>query len=131
MFNLLKLLFNIQSKSKVTYVSAKTEALIKKEWETISHQVQTGTPSHLRQALIMADKALDTALKDLAEGTTMAERLKIAKPKFDYPTYDKIWKAHKVRNNLVHEAGYEPPHYVLKEAIDNLKKGLQSLNVRI
>ena len=83
MFNLLKLLFNIQSKSKVTYVSAKTEALIKKEWETISHQVQTGTPSHLRQALIMADKALDTALKDLAEGTTMAERLKIANPKFD------------------------------------------------
>jgi len=90
-----------------------------------------GSPSQMRQALISADKTMDAALKDLVSGSGMGERLKYAKNLFSPDTYDKIWKAHKVRNNLVHEAGYEPTYFVLKSSIEDLKRGLIELKVNL
>ena len=112
-------------------ISIDTERRIKEEWQKISGLVKAGTPSQLRQGLISADKALDNALRELVPGETMGERLKNAKPKFDKFTYSKVWEAHKIRNNLVHEAGYEPPHYVIKEAISDLKDALYRLGMRL
>mgnify|MGYP000898213706 CR=1 FL=1 len=56
---------------------------------------------------------------------------KNSKEKFDYVTYDKIWKAHKMRNSLVHESGFEPPYHVLESAVADLSKGVQSLGLRV
>ncbi len=62
----------------------------------------------------------------------MGERLKAAKDHFkQWSEYDKIWKAHKTRNSGVHESGFEPPHYVLREAVENLRKGLKSLGIHV
>jgi hypothetical protein len=61
----------------------------------------------------------------------MGERLKMAKDTFDRDLYNKIWEAHKVRNNLVHEAGYEPPYYVLTDAIEKLRLAIVSLGVKV
>lgn len=117
--------------TKNRYVSPKTEEKIQAEWAKISELVKQGSPSQLRQALISADRSLDTALRDIIEGETMGERLKNAKDRFTETTYNKVWKAHKLRNNVVHEAGFEPPHFAIKEAIDDLKSGLESLSVKI
>ena len=83
-------------------VSPQTMDFIKRDWEQIDIQVKGGTPSQLRQALISADKTLDTALKEKVSGEKMAERMQNAKDLFDYRLYDKLWKAHKMRNSLVH-----------------------------
>lgn len=112
-------------------VSARTQSKIKADWQIIETQLQGGAPSQLRQALITADKSLDNALRDIVVGDTMGERLKNAKDKFDYTTYDRLWKAHKMRNALVHESGYEPPHHMIKMGIENLKKGLNKLGVQV
>ncbi len=104
---------------------------IKREWETINVLLQGKTPAQLKQALIAADKTLDNALRDVVMGESMSERLKNARDIFDRQLYDDIWKAHKTRNNVVHESGYEPPHYVLTEAVANLKQGLKSLGVNL
>ncbi len=112
-------------------VLRETEEKIQAEWANIQTLVAKKTPSPLRQALIAADKTLDNALRDIAKGETMAERLKNHKDKFDRYTYNKIWEAHKVRNNLVHESGYEPPYYVVIEAIESFRAALRSLNIKV
>lgn len=112
-------------------VSADTQSRIKSDWRNIQTLINGGQPSQLRQALITADKSLDNALRDVVAGDSMGERLKNAKDKFDWAVYDKIWKAHKIRNSLVHESGYEPTHTMVTNAIDDLKKGLNRLGVSV
>jgi len=117
--------------TKNRYVSLETEEKIQKEWIKVGELIKQGSPSQLRQALISADRSLDTALRDVSDGESMGERLKNSKNRFSESTYNKVWKAHKMRNNVVHEAGFEPPHFALKEAIEDLRIGLQSLNIKI
>jgi hypothetical protein len=126
--NLFKLLFGIGGKK---HVSSETISKIKQAWQQVEAALLSKSPSQLKQALITADKSLDNALRDVVAGETMGERLKNAKDNFDRATYDRIWKAHKARNALVHEAGYDPTYYVLKEEIENLKKGLIALGVHV
>ena len=130
LFNSFKDMFSLPGGDRSS-VSQPTEDKIRKDWENIKILASSKSPSQLRQGLITADKTLDNALKDIFSGETMGERLKNAKDRFDEITYNKIWEAHKVRNNLVHETGYEPPYYVLTEAIEKLRTGLQALGVRV
>ena len=105
---------------------------IQNEWARIEELIKIGQPSQLRQAVIKADNVLDYALSKLTTGTTMGERLKNARPYFkDYAVYQGLWEAHKVRNALVHEADYEPTHYVVKDAIAKIRRGLESLGVKL
>ena len=112
-------------------VSQQTEAAIKGDWANIDILIGQKGPSQLRQALITADKTLDAALKDSVAGENMGERLKNVKDKFEWSAYDKLWKAHKMRNSMVHEAGFEPPHFAVTEAIETLRASLITLGVRV
>ncbi len=127
---LLKLLKQLMGQ-KQRSIKLETQAKLKTEWETITKLLKQETPSSIRQALIAADRSLDTALTDLSEFKTMGDRLKDTKRLFEENMYNKIWKAHKLRNSIVHEAGFEPPHFIVKEAIEDLKKGLLSLKVAL
>ena len=104
---------------------------IQSDWENIAILIRGSTPSQLRQALIAADKTLDAALRDIVDGESMGERLKNVRDLMDRDMYQKMWAAHRVRNNLVHEAGYEPPHYVVKSAIEDLRTVLHRLGVQV
>ena len=105
---------------------------VQDEWARVEGLVKIGQPSQLRQAVIKADNLLDFALKRLTTGTTMGERLKNARPYFkDYAVYQTLWQAHKVRNALVHEADYEPTHYVVKEALGKYRQGLNALGTTL
>lgn len=112
-------------------VSQDTVRKITSDWDNIAILLKQKSPAQLKQALITADKTLDAALKDVVPGETMGERLKNSKEKFDRVTYGRIWDAHKLRNSLVHEAGFEPPYFVINEAVANLKEGLYKLGVRV
>lgn len=112
-------------------IDFETEQKIKADWKKIETLLKGGSPSQLKDALLTADKALDNALRDLVEGNNMGQRLKNAKDLFDWETYDKIWKAHKLRNSLVHESGYEPTHGMIKDGVTRLKQGLSDLGVKL
>lgn len=114
-----------------TTVFPQTEERIKKDWANINILLKGRSPSQLKQALLTADRTLDDALKDISEGTTMGERLKNAKLKFDRNLYSKIWEAHKMRNSMVHEANFEPPYYVIQSAVETIREALKSIYVRI
>ena len=112
-------------------VTPHTRQKIESDWRQIDTLVKQGAPSQLRQALITADKTLDAAMKDIVSGEKMAERLKNSKDFFEYSLYDKIWKAHKMRNSIVHEAGYEPTHSMVTNSIEILRQGLNILGVKV
>ena len=126
---ILDFLFGIKNKNRV--ISESTRNNIYRDWKSIEVLLSQKSPSQLRQALITADKCLDNALRDICEGETMGERLKNSQNMFQKDLYNKIWEAHKIRNNIVHEAGYEPPYFVVTKAVDDLKEGLSSLGVRL
>jgi len=87
-------------------VSSQTEDKIKVEWKNIN-----------------------ILLAGIVDGKTLGERLKKSQNKFDRNVYNNIWEAHKIRNSLIHESGYEPPHFMLTKGIDDLKRGLEALGV--
>jgi hypothetical protein len=112
-------------------VNENTRNNIIRDWKNVRLLLSQKGPSQLRQALIVADKSLDNALRDIVDGDTMGERLKNAEKMFDKDLYNKIWEAHKIRNTLVHESGYEPPYFVVTQAVENISKGLATLGINI
>lgn len=121
-----------RSKHRYSKLSLSTTDIrkIQTEWARIDELLKVGNPSQLRQAVIKADNILDFALSRLTTGTTMGERLKNVEVYFsDFRVYQNLWQAHKVRNALVHEADYEPTHYVVKDAVAKIKRGLVALGV--
>ncbi len=122
-------LFKKTLKHKV--IAANTRNKIVDDWRNVEMLLNQKSPSQLKQALIIADRSLDNALKDTVDGNSMGERLKNAQNMFSYDVYNEIWEAHKVRNSLVHESGYEPPYFVVIQSVESLKKGLQSLGINL
>lgn len=123
-------LFNVSKKS-YGIVRGTTQEDIKKDWETIKILLSQKGPSQLRQALIIADKSIDNALRDIVVGESMGERLKNAKDMFQWDIYQKLWDAHKLRNNIVHESNFEPPYFVVTEAVANIQNGLNSIGIKV
>lgn len=104
-------------------------AEIQARWETIMATSKTGA-SGLKSAVTEADKLLDHVMRQSGyAGDTMGERLKAAKPQFaaDYATYDAVWRAHKLRNTLVHEVGFDLVVSQATEALHDFERGLRQL----
>lgn len=79
-------------------------------------------------AVVEADKLLDTVLRKLHfPGETMGERLKTAA--YKYPNISKVWGAHKLRNQLVHDATFEISVRQAKSAVRDFHAALKTLNV--
>lgn len=104
-----------------------TPEQIKKKWEEIlkiSGQGSTG----LKLAIIDADKLLDHVLKSMMmPGETLADRLKMAA--YNYPAIKKVWPAHKLRNQLVHDSGFELRSGEAKRALSDFHDALRALRV--
>lgn len=127
---ILELFFGKQT-NKTGTVRGITQENVMKDWENIRILLSKKGPSQLRQALITADKSLDNVLRDLVVGETMGDRLKNSKDMFDWNVYQKIWEAHKLRNNIVHESNFDPPYFVVNEAIYNIQKALKLLGIKV
>lgn len=112
-------------------LSSTDERKISDEWREIEDLVKIGKPSALKEGVVKADKLMDFTLIKIVDGNTMGERLKNAKDRFGYAAYDKVWRAHKVRNAMAHEIDYDPPHFITKEAIENFKEGFKDLGIKI
>ncbi len=112
-------------------VSTQTRQRIELDWKQMDVMLRGSSPSQLKQALLIADKSLDNALRDLVEGENMGQRMKNAKDLFDWGLYDKLWKAHKMRNSMVHEAGFDPTKGMIIDAVENLRQGLYILGIRL
>ena len=73
-----------------------------KRWVKVMQQASSAPPQSYVLAIIEADKLVDDALQLMGlQGEHMADRLQKLRAE-DYPTLDRLWRAHRVRNELVH-----------------------------
>lgn len=102
---------------------------VQEKWMEIETTYSLGGPSHMKNAIMEADKLVDHVLKAKGlPGQTMGERMKTAKRFFThYADYDNLWFAHKVRNNIAHEAGHDLNVGEAKRAMEYFKKSLRIL----
>ena len=115
-----------KSKKKVKYQRTRylDREFVDRKWTTIQGMVSGG--GSLRDAVSEADKLLDYALKhNGVPGETMGERMKSARSRFS--DNNGVWRAHKLRNALAHEADFDLVPAQAKEAIDDFERGLKDL----
>lgn len=101
--------------------------VIQARWNEIE-KMAVGGGVNMKVAVMEADALLDHALKSLAmPGGTLGERLKFAAYKF--PKIQNVWNAHRLRNQLAHEASFYLDPAMAKKALRDFKDALQLLNV--
>lgn len=102
-----------------------TSEQIKTRWATIQTMAAAGG-NGLRQSVTEADKLLDHVLRQQgASGDTMGDRLRSARSRFS--NVDGVWRAHKLRNALAHEVGFDLVVPQAKEALSEFERGLKDL----
>ena len=107
-------------------------ALVAKQWQEIELLMKTAGPANFRHAVSEADKLFDYVLKGkVANENTFADRLKKVEKIMDKDAYNMVWRAHKIRNRLVHEAETEIMSWEARDAINGYKKGLMDLGALI
>jgi hypothetical protein len=101
---------------------------IRARWTTITATAGAGA-SGLKSSINEADKLFDYVLKQLGmSGDTMAERLKSSRTRFaEYSDYDGVWRAHKVRNALAHDIGFDLVQSQARDALNDFERGLKAL----
>lgn len=125
-------LFAKKSYNSESYLSLMDRQTATEMWRKVEQQAGLGKPSNYRSAVLDADKILEFVLAKMYPNLqTTGERLKIAKDKFvgDYETYDGLWFAHKVRNELVHNINFELPSSQVNEVLIKFRAGLVKLGV--
>lgn len=98
------------------------------KWQEINELMRLGNPSNYSRAVLEADKLLDHALKaQMVPGLTMGDRLKAARNKFSSEGYDAAWRAHKVRNELAHNAEFQIMDYSARDTLKNYEKAIKEV----
>ena len=96
------------------------------EWMKLENSLNKNNMMTYQMAVVTADKLLDQAMKDVGlSGETMADRLKVAKSKL--MNVDKVWKAHKLRNRIVHETDVKISVITGKKVLYIYKNALKDL----
>jgi hypothetical protein len=103
-------------------------AEIEPRWETIMATSRTGAAG-LKTALSEADKLFDHVMRQVGfPGETFGERLKGGRQRFStYGVYDAIWKAHKLRNSMAHDMGFDLVVSQVNDALADFERGLRDL----
>lgn len=104
-----------------------TREQIAERWKQIRLTSQQGLMG-AKLAIMEADTLLDSGLKSMMmPGDTLGERLKVAC--YKYPKLQNVWWAHKLRNQLAHEASFQISAREAARAMDEFERALKTLNV--
>lgn len=99
-----------------------------KKWYEIEKMLDTKDVIHAEQAIIRADKFFDAQLKHIGiQGETFADRLRNYQNHFNKNTYEQIWQAHKLRNQISHDEEHKTTLEECKSALEKFRRGLENL----
>jgi hypothetical protein len=100
---------------------------IRSQWAEIERISGSGVMG-AKMAVVEADKLLDGVLKSMMmHGSTLGERLKFAS--YKYPELRKVWPAHRLRNQIVHESTFEISERHARSVIHDYERALKSIGV--
>lgn len=95
-------------------------------WLKIENSLDKNNIDTYHFAVLSADKLLDQALKESdVPGDKMGDRLKNSKKKFS--NTNQVWAAHKIRNQIAHEADTKIDFLGARRALATYKKALKEL----
>jgi hypothetical protein len=99
---------------------------IRARWDQIIAVSKTGG-SGLKSSILDADKLLDHVLKTQGfRGETMGDRLRSAGSHFS--SRNDVWRAHKLRNTMAHEVGFDLVPSQVREALSDFERALRDLD---
>jgi hypothetical protein len=82
------------------------KAIFEERWQAILKKASPASPDSLRLAVIEADSLVNDVLGELGfGGKHLADRLANLNPD-EYKTLNALWRAHRIRNDLVHTPGF-------------------------
>jgi len=97
-----------------------------KKWLEIENSLARDNIASYQMAIMNADKLLDMALRERKfKGETMGERMKSAHTQWRNANH--VWSAHKVRNQLAHEADFSVSREVALRCLSAFKQALKDL----
>ncbi len=97
-----------------TRLNSSARKRVLEQWALVQSE---GEP---HRKLLGADAVLDVALAGLGYQGTLGEKLKRAGS--FVPDLNEVWRAHKIRNRIAHEAGIQLSEREVQEAIRVLEK---------
>lgn len=101
---------------------------LNKSWQKILSRLVKSDEANLRLALIEADNLFDDLLKQMRiPGESMADRLRYVDSS-QIPNIDEIWRAHKLRNVLVHNHEYTITRNEMEFGVKAYEKALKELD---
>lgn len=105
------------------------DAGIATRWKAIREKAEAAPPQSLTLGIIEADSFVDDVLKRMGIlGETMASRLERIDTG-DLQTLDRLWTAHRARNNLVHTPGYILSEFDARRYMHDYEEFLRELGV--
>jgi hypothetical protein len=105
------------------------DIVLRERWHSIETKFALDTPESARLAIIEADALVDTALKGMQiPGEHLADRLSNL-DQDDIKSMDRVWRAHRLRNDLVHTPGFAVSSPDAKRTIDDYEAFLKEMEV--
>jgi hypothetical protein len=84
-----------------------SSGLINEQWSKVLNLINSTNEADWIKAIIEADKMLEDVVGTMkVDGNTLGERMKNIEAA-DFPVLQDAWDAHKVRNRIAHEPGYQ------------------------
>ena len=94
------------------------------KWLAVEQKLTRDDTASHQLCILNADKLLDQALKEKGvAGATMGERMKATK----WSNANAIWMAHKLRNQIAHEADVKVDYDAARRALASFKQGLKDI----
>jgi hypothetical protein len=91
-------------------------------WQSAMGHIESANPNDWKQAILEADIILDDLLTKMGyRGESIGEKLKRVE-RGDMKTLDDAWEAHKIRNQIAHEAGFQLDHHIAKDTIHRYRR---------
>lgn len=104
-------------------------AELKVYWQQLGMKLNVQNEAQWKLAVIEADNFFDHVLTLLGyQGESMGERLQKVLPEH-LPNINDVWRVHKVRNSLVHDATFRLSYNQARDVYDTYEKALKQLKI--
>jgi len=109
--------------------STLSRAILRDAWAAIKARFDEGTSASIKLAVIEADKLVDHILKESGfGGEHMADRLEKLAP-HNLKSFERLWRAHKTRNEIVHSIGSEVPESAARRSMEDYEAFLKEVRI--
>ena len=120
--------WELREKIRGTDIEPQKPSKLKRKWNALKKQLDSESDSAYKLAMIEADKILDDILNQAGyQGETTNERL-VQMDESKLSNIEKVRRAHRLRNEIVHDLEVKVSKTEVKEAIENIEKALQELS---